>query len=127
MDTIIKERRLDEIAALLRQGISQREAAEKLNIPKSTLNDRYKLIKAKFPYLLEEPSNSHNFIFHKSFYDTYQILRTKSKDAALLYLDSIFEYAFNNTTPDENSPISIYAGFPAIQFQIDLDKGRKTL
>ena len=127
MDTIIKERRLDEIAALLRQGVSQREAAEKLNIPKSTLNDRYKLIKTKFPYLLEEPSNSCNFIFHKSFYDTYQILKTKSKDTALLYLDSILEYAFNNTTPDENSPFLICINFPAIQFQIDSDKGRETL
>lgn len=127
MDTIIKERRLDEIAALLRQGVSQREAAEKLNIPKSTLNDRYKLIKAKFPYLLEEPSNSRNFIFHKSFYDTYQLLKTKSKDAALLYLDSILEYAFNNITPDENTSILVYTNFLTAQFQIDSDNGRSTL
>lgn len=127
MDTIIKERRLDEIAALLRQGVSQREAAEKLNIPKSTLNDRYKLIKTKFPYLLEEPSNSRNFIFHESFYDTYQLLRTKSKDTALLYLDSILEYAFNNTTPDEDTSILIYTNFLAAQFQIDSDNGRSTL
>lgn len=28
MNTVIKERRLDEIATLLRQGISQREVAE---------------------------------------------------------------------------------------------------
>lgn len=127
MDTIIKERRLDEIAALLRQGASQREAAEKLNIPKSTLNDRYKLIKAKFPYLLEEPPIPRNFIFHKSFYDTYQLLKTKSKDTALLYLDSILEYAFNNTTPDENTPISVYINFLTAQFQIDSDNGRSTL
>jgi len=127
MDTIIKERRLDEIAALLRQGLSQREVAERLNIPKSTLNDRYQLIKTKFPYLLEEPSNSHNFIFHKSFYDIYQILKTKSKDTALLYLDSILEYAFNNTTPDENTPILVYKNFLNAQFQIDSDNGRSTL
>ncbi len=72
------------------------------------------------------PTSPNNFIFHKSFYDTYLHLRKKSKETALLYLDSIFEYAFNNITPNENSPISIYAGFPAIQFQIDLDKGRIT-
>lgn len=73
------------------------------------------------------PTSPNNFIFHKSFYDTYLHLRKKSKDTALLYLESIFEYAFNNITPDENAPISIYAGFPVIQFQIDLDKGRITL
>lgn len=127
MDTIIKERRLDEIAALLRQGLSQREAAEKLNIPKSTLNDRYKLIKAKFPYLLEEPSNLRNFIFHKSFYDTYQFLKTKSKDTALLYLESILEYAFNNTTPDKDTAILIYTDFLTAQFQLDSDNGRLAL
>lgn len=73
------------------------------------------------------PTSPNNFIFHKSFYNTYLHLRKKSKDTALLYLESIFEYAFNNITPDENAPISIYAGFPVIQFQIDLDKGRITL
>lgn len=49
----IQDKRLDEIAALLRQGLSQAAAARQLNIAKSTMSDRCKIIKNKYPHLLE--------------------------------------------------------------------------
>ena len=51
----IKDKRLDEIAALLRQKVPQAEIARRLEIPKSTMSDRCKIIRTKYPHLLEEP------------------------------------------------------------------------
>lgn len=52
----IKEKRLDEIAALLAQKISQAEISRRLGIAKSTMSDRCKIIKNKYPHLLDIPS-----------------------------------------------------------------------
>ena len=52
----IKEKRLDEIADLLRKGFSQAAAARELGIPTSTMSDRCKMLKTKFPYLLDAAS-----------------------------------------------------------------------
>lgn len=69
----IQDKRLDEIAALLRQGLSQAAAARQLNIAKSTMSDRCKIIKNKYPHLLEissgqpliqNPDNSDETLTH---------------------------------------------------------------
>lgn len=52
----IKDKRLDEIAALLRKGVSQAAAARELGIPSSTMSDRCKTIRTKYPHLLEVSS-----------------------------------------------------------------------
>ena len=57
----IKEKRLDEIAHLLRQGMSQAAAARELKIAKSTMSDRCKIIKTKYPHLLDSPSGQISF------------------------------------------------------------------
>ena len=57
----IKERRLDEIAVLLAQNISQAEISRRLGIAKSTMSDRCKAIRDKFPHLLEVPSGQISF------------------------------------------------------------------
>ncbi len=55
-DKEIKDKRLVEIANLMLKGLTQAAAARELGIAKSTLNDRYKLIKEKYPYLLSDAS-----------------------------------------------------------------------
>lgn len=127
MDPIIKERRLDEIANLMRHGLTQREAAKRLSIPTSTFNDRYKLIKTKYPYLLNGSTPPENFIFHRSYYDTYKHLQIKSPSTAVAYLESILEYGLNNKTPDESAPFEVDVNFPVIQFQFALDRKETTL
>ena len=57
----IKEKRLDEIAALLVQKISQAEISRRLGIAKSTTSDRCKIIKNKYPHLLDIPSGQISF------------------------------------------------------------------
>ena len=57
----IKEKRLDEIAALLAQKISQAEISRRLGIAKSTMSDRCKIIKTKYPHLLDNPSGPISF------------------------------------------------------------------
>lgn len=58
----IKEKRLDEIAALLAQKISQAEISRRLGIAKSTMSDRCKIIKNKYPHLLDIPSGQISFL-----------------------------------------------------------------
>lgn len=58
----IKEKRLDEIAHLLRQGMSQAAAARELKIAKSTMSDRCKIIKTKYPHLLDAASGQFPFL-----------------------------------------------------------------
>ena len=88
----IKEKRLDEIAALLAQKVSQAEISRQLGIPKSTMSDRCKIIKNKYPHLLdttsgqisfsnpddsdENPAQNQNFIF--SPYENVRSVREKS-------------------------------------------------
>lgn len=57
----IKEKRLDEIAALLRKGVTQAAAGRELGISKSTMSDRCKVLRTKYSYLLEEPSGQNSF------------------------------------------------------------------
>ena len=54
----IEKKNLREIAALLRQGYKQIEISRELNIHKSTISDRVKLIKSKYNYLLSESSEN---------------------------------------------------------------------
>ena len=57
----IKDKRLDEIAPLLAQKLSQAEISRRLGIPKSTMADRCKIIRNKYPHLLEFPSGQTSF------------------------------------------------------------------
>lgn len=57
----IKDKRLDEIAPLLAQKLSQAEISRRLGIPKSTMADRCKIIRNKYPHLLEFPSGQISF------------------------------------------------------------------
>lgn len=57
----IKDKRLDEIAPLLAQKLSQAEISRRLGIPKSTMADRCKIIRNKYPHLLELPSGQISF------------------------------------------------------------------
>lgn len=52
----IKDKRLNEIAPLLAQKLSQAEISRRLGIPRSTMADRCKIIRNKYPHLLETPS-----------------------------------------------------------------------
>lgn len=52
----IKDKRLNEIAPLLAQKLSQAEISRRLGIPRSTMADRCKIIRNKYPHLLEAPS-----------------------------------------------------------------------
>lgn len=54
----IEKKNLREIAALLRQGYKQIEISRELNIHKSTISDRVKLIKSKYSYLLSDSSEN---------------------------------------------------------------------
>lgn len=78
----IQDKRLGEIAALLRQGLSQAAAARQLNIAKSTMSDRCKIIKSKYPHLLElssgqpllqNPDNSDETLTHQQYYLSHSI------------------------------------------------------
>lgn len=54
----IKDKRLDEIAALLRDKVSQANIGRRLNMPPSTVSDRCKKIREKYPYLLADVSEN---------------------------------------------------------------------
>ena len=53
----INEQKLDQIAALMQQGLKQREVAQKLGLTQQTVSYRWGVIKAQYPELLqtEEP------------------------------------------------------------------------
>lgn len=57
----IKDKRLDEIAALLRKKMSQAAAGRELGIPPSTMSDRCKIIRTKYPHLLDAASEQITF------------------------------------------------------------------
>lgn len=57
-EELIQKKKLREIAHLMRQGYKQVEIARELQIAKSTVSDRVKLINDKYSYLLYEIENS---------------------------------------------------------------------
>lgn len=70
------------------------------------------------------------FLFHKSFYLTYQRLHNYAPEIAQNYLNAILKYAFEGQTPpDDNDNLEtwVYGGLPTVFFQMDIDAGRTEL
>jgi len=51
--------KLDDIARMIKEGVSQSEMAEKLNVTQGTISNRIKLIKKEYNFLLLDTENPH--------------------------------------------------------------------
>ena len=69
------------------------------------------------------PLKDEAFLFHRSFFSTYQ--RLKGQEAQD-YIDAILAYAFYNLKPDENKPVWTH-GLDTVFSQMDTDAWRDAL
>lgn len=68
------------------------------------------------------PFKDEAFLFHRSFFSTYQRLE---KEQAYRYVDAILAYAFYNAKPDDDNPVW-ENGLDTVFLNMDIDAGRNT-
>ena len=62
----INEQKLDQIAALMQQGLKQREVAQKLGLTQQTVSYRWGVIKAQYPELLQTEESEIPNVYQKT-------------------------------------------------------------